>query len=73
MSARSHREVYIRARNPQLLEENLGHVDIEVLARVDESLHYVPPLFESVVDGGEFHEVGPGPDNVKYLHKFSGW
>jgi hypothetical protein len=56
-----------------LLEENVRHVDVEVLASVNESLLYALPLVESVIDGSEFHEVGPSPYNVEDFHGFSAW
>jgi hypothetical protein len=47
MRARTDFQVYIGGRYTQLLEERFGHIEVIVLAGVDEWLHHVLSLLQS--------------------------
>lgn len=50
------------------MKEDSGRVAIVVLAGVDNALSHPPSAPQSVNNGGGFHKVRPGPDNVDNVH-----
>ena len=65
MGARTNRKVHIGSRDAELLEEHIGHIDVVVLASVDEGLHHILPRLQGIQDGSDLHEVGTSSDDVK--------
>ena len=64
-------EVFVRLREPQTLEERVGHHLVVVLPRVHDHLRHAggDPC---PVHGGQFGEVRAGADDVEDLHGVSG-
>src|SRR4051794_8502566 len=58
-------ELYVGRRETELLEEDVGHVSVVVLARVHEHalVPSVPP--DRAEDGCDLHEVRPGSHDEK--------
>jgi hypothetical protein len=71
MCARTDGQVHIGRRDVELLEEHIRHIDVIVLAGVDEGLGHICVVFQGVQDGDDLHEVGARSDDVKYVHGFS--
>src|SRR2546425_6355673 len=67
---RPHAEVVVRRRDPQLLEEGVGHAGIVMLAGVDDHV-LDPPLHQLAVHRGKLHEVRAGADDGQDAHRVS--
>ena len=71
MRPRSHSEMMVGLRDPELLEEVSRHARVVVLTRVDDHVLHVP-LHERPVDGCELHEVRAGADDGQDAHRPNG-
>ena len=61
-------EVHVRLGHAQILEEDVGHLRVVMLAGVDQHLPHALALAQLGEDGRHLHEIGPGADDVKDLH-----
>ena len=66
--ARADFQIDIRARNAELLEKQLAHPLVVVLARVDEPRRYIWPAGNLPHQGRHLHKVGPRPGDDNKLH-----
>jgi hypothetical protein len=70
MGPRAHLQHVVRGRHPELLEEDLRHQPVVVLAGVDDR---VAALGQAGAQGGDHRrrldEVRPGPDHVEDPHR----
>jgi hypothetical protein len=73
LASGTHSEVQVGPWQLQLLEENVGHVAVIVLASVNQSLPIAVLTVHSTNDSCCLHEIRSSTDNVKYVHKRSGY
>ena len=58
----------MRFRQHQVLEEGIRHVDVVMLAGVNDLRRGPIPLFEGVIKRGDLHEVGTrGSDEMDFF------
>src|SRR5262249_38135243 len=55
-------------RDLQLLKEDIGHVDIVMLAGVHQGLTNPEPTGQGPHDRGHFHEIGASPYHMENVH-----
>ncbi len=59
MRFRADFKIHIGSRQTQLLEEDIGHVGVVVLAGMDQDLFDVRPQSQGSHHGRDLHKVGP--------------
>src|SRR5690348_16949719 len=57
----------------QVLEEDIGHLRVVVLPRVDDDVLHVVMATQSSSDGSELHELWAGADDAENLHGHTLW
>ena len=65
--SRAYCEIHVWRGYLQLLEKDIGHVDVVVLAGVDKSL-FLPRVLDRPENGCGLHEVRSSAYYVKYVH-----
>ena len=70
MRTRADLQIDIRRRYAQLREENIRHVDVIVLARVDQNLPNLRIMTDCPMNRRDFHKIRPGDDDVQNNHCF---
>ena len=60
MAAAAHAQVVVRLGQAQLVEKDVGHLGVVVLAGVDDAAVDLAAGIEGAVEGADLHEVGAG-------------
>src|SRR5207249_5332904 len=69
LASRAHAQMEVRTLNLQVLEEDVGHVLVVVLARMDEHGPYLGNMGHFAQQGRDFHEIRPGSYDAENLQR----
>ena len=68
MRSRADSKVYVRNRNAEVPEENIGHPFVVMLPGVDKNALQIGRFLHLVHERSDLHEVRPGAHDVQYFH-----